>query len=77
MKIERRYGIKNVAEILNISPDATRDLISKRAIAHHRIGGKIMVSESDLEAYLDRQRIAAYGEQVGIKIPARKDVAAK
>lgn len=57
------HGLVKVAEILDRSIDATRDLISNRKIAHYRIGGRIMVSESDLEAYLDRQRVAAYGEK--------------
>jgi excisionase family DNA binding protein len=63
VKIQKFYGLVEVAEILHRSIDATRDLISNRKIAHYRIGGRIMVSKPDLEAYLDRQRVAAYGEK--------------
>ena len=61
MKIEKFYGIRELAEALKISTDAARDLLWRRKIAYRKIGGRLRVSESDLDAFMSRTRVAAHG----------------
>jgi excisionase family DNA binding protein len=69
MKIEKHFDLREVADIVNMSVDAIRTQIHKGKLAFIRIGtprhGRIRISESDLQAFLDRNRIAALGEAVG------------
>jgi excisionase family DNA binding protein len=65
MKIDKFYGIRELAEALNMSQDAARDLLWRRKLAYRKIGGRLRVSESDLEAFLARTRVAAHGEAIG------------
>jgi excisionase family DNA binding protein len=60
----KKFSVKQVAQNLERSQDFIRDEISKRRIAHLRIGGRLYVTESDLHAYIQRCRVAAYGESV-------------
>jgi excisionase family DNA binding protein len=56
--------IKEAAERIGRSTDFVRDEVSKKKIAHHRLGGRYYVSEQDLSEYLSRSRVAAFGETV-------------
>jgi excisionase family DNA binding protein len=56
-------AVNEVAEALGRSQDFIRDEIAKGKLAHHRIGGRIFVTEEDLAEYVTRSRIAAYGER--------------
>jgi len=62
MKIEKMLGIRQLAATLDISSDAARELLLPRRIAYRKIGGRLKVSESDLEAYMNRIRVAARDE---------------
>jgi excisionase family DNA binding protein len=66
MKIQKRLSIREVAELLNMSVDSVRTRLEKRQLAFHRIGGprgRIRIAESDLEAFLERSRVAAHCEK--------------
>jgi excisionase family DNA binding protein len=56
------FSVRETAKELGRSTDFVRDEINRKRLAHHRLGGRIFVSERDLEAYLNRNRIAALGE---------------
>jgi excisionase family DNA binding protein len=56
-------SVKEFAEAIDRSTDFARDEINKRRIAHHRLGGRIFITEADLKDYLQRARVAAYGER--------------
>jgi len=59
----KKFTIKEVARELERSEDFVRDEITKRRIAHLKIGGRLYVTQSDLTDYLERCRVAAYGER--------------
>jgi excisionase family DNA binding protein len=69
MKVEKQYTLREVADLLHMSVDAMRSAVWKRRIGYTRIGsprhGRIRISESDLQAFLERHRVAALGEKVG------------
>ncbi len=54
--------IPETAAALTVSHDFVRDEIRKKRLAHHRLGWRIFVSRADLEEYLKRTRVAAFGE---------------
>ena len=62
MKIEKQYGIRELATALDCSSDAARELLLRRQISYRKIGGRLKVSESDLQAYMSRIRVAARDE---------------
>ena len=62
MKIEKHYGVRELAAALDISSDAARELLLRRQLTYRKIGGRLKVSESDLEAYMNRIRVAARDE---------------
>lgn len=53
--------VKEAAKRLGVSQSKLYQLVSKRKIAHYRVGGKIVFSESDLDDYLMNCRIEAGG----------------
>jgi excisionase family DNA binding protein len=55
--------VKEFAGAIGRSVDFARDEIEKKRIAHLRLGARIFITESDLEAYLARARTAALGER--------------
>jgi excisionase family DNA binding protein len=59
----KRFTIKELAEELERSQDFIRDEISKRRIAFHRLGRRLYVTQSDLDAYLQRSRTPAFAER--------------
>jgi excisionase family DNA binding protein len=69
MKIEKHFDLREVADIVKMSVDAIRTQIREGKLAFIRIGtprhGRIRISESDLQAFLERNRIAALGEKIG------------
>jgi excisionase family DNA binding protein len=64
MKIEKHFSVREVAEILGISTDAVRTHIEKRRVAFNKLGGRIRIAESDLDAFMARTRVAAHGEWI-------------
>lgn len=51
------YPIKQAAKQMGISPSKLYQLVSLRLIAHFRVGGKILISDRDIEAYLAGCRV--------------------
>ena len=68
----KKFTVKEVAQEIRRSDDFVYDEIDARRLAHLRIGGRIFVTQSDLDAYLERCRVAAHGE----RLPKRKEVGA-
>ena len=62
----KTYSVKELAEALEISEETVRDIIRLKRIAYHRVGGqargRIRIAESDLQAFLQRSRVAAVDE---------------
>jgi excisionase family DNA binding protein len=56
-------SVSQTAEELGRSTDFVRDEISRKHLAHHRMGGRIFVSRDDLIDYVKRCRVAAFGER--------------
>jgi excisionase family DNA binding protein len=44
--------VKMVAGRLGISPSKLYQMVARREIPHYRIGGKILLSEEDVQEYL-------------------------
>jgi excisionase family DNA binding protein len=55
--------IKQTAERTERSTDFWRDEITRKRIAYHKIGGRYYIAEEDLNDYMTRARVAAYGER--------------
>jgi len=51
--------IAEAAPRLGISASKLYQLVAARAIAHYRVGGKIVFSQADIDDYLARCRVAA------------------
>jgi excisionase family DNA binding protein len=51
--------ILEAAKKIGVSSSKLYQLVSARAIAHYRIGGKIIFSDQDLDAYLASCRVGA------------------
>ena len=49
--------VKVVAPLLGISRSKLYHMASRREIAHHRIGGKILFSDADIREYLASCRV--------------------
>jgi excisionase family DNA binding protein len=47
------YDVKTLALELLVSPKTVRRLVSEQQIAHHRIRGRIIFSEAQVNEYLD------------------------
>jgi excisionase family DNA binding protein len=72
MKIEKHFSLREVAELLNVSIDCLRTQLEKRRVAFTKVGGRIRIAESDLEAFLARGRVSAYGEAIISSRPSRR-----
>lgn len=57
-----------------MSSDFVRDQMEKKKLAYHKIGGRYFIAEEDLEKYIERSRVAAFGERPPLKL---KEGAAK
>jgi excisionase family DNA binding protein len=62
MKAEKLYTLNELCEILQVSQQAARDLLWSHKIAYRKIGGRLRVSQTDLDDYLRRTRIPAHDE---------------
>jgi excisionase family DNA binding protein len=51
--------VADAAKKIGVSCSKLYQLVSARAIAHYRIGGKIVFFDSDVEAYLASCRVGA------------------
>ena len=60
-KVVRLLTIPEVAEILRISEGGVRRLQQQRCIPFLKVGGSVRFAESDLMAYIEKQRVASIG----------------
>ena len=51
--------VAQAAKRIGISPSKLYQLTAARAIAHYRVGGKILFSDADVDAYLTSCRVGA------------------
>jgi excisionase family DNA binding protein len=72
MKIQKHFSLREVADMLNVSVDCLRTQLEKRRVAFNKVGGRIRIAESDLEAFLARNRIAAHGEAISSSAGSKK-----
>jgi excisionase family DNA binding protein len=60
----QKFTIRQAAEVLEMSADFVRDQMEKKRLAYHKIGGRYYIAEDDLNEYIARSRVAAFGESV-------------
>ncbi|HZL38112.1 MAG TPA: helix-turn-helix domain-containing protein [Tepidisphaeraceae bacterium] len=53
------FSVKAAAQRLGVSVSKLYQLAASRKISHYRIGGKILFSEADVDAYLASCRVGA------------------
>src|SRR6267154_818950 len=53
---------EEIAELLHVDPVTIRRLVTKGELSAYRIGADYRFAPSDLQNYLQRQRIAAYAQ---------------
>jgi excisionase family DNA binding protein len=51
--------VAEAAKKIGVSPGKVYQLAAARAISHHRIGGKIVFSDQDVDAYMASCRVGA------------------
>ena len=51
--------VAQAAEKIGISASKLYELVACRRISHYRIGGKILMSDEDISAYLETCRVGA------------------
>jgi len=51
--------VADAAKKIGVSPSKLYQLASARAVSHYRIGGKIVFSDVDVDAYLASCRVGA------------------
>lgn len=56
--------VAQAAKRIGISASKTYQLIAARAISYYRIGGKIVLSEADIDAFLATCRVGAVTPKV-------------
>jgi excisionase family DNA binding protein len=54
---------EEIAELLHVDPVTIRRLVNKRELSAYRIGADYRFAPSDLQDYLQRQRISAYAQK--------------
>jgi excisionase family DNA binding protein len=52
-------SVTEAAEKIGVSASKVYQLVAARRIAHYRVGGKILFSEADVDAYLASCRVGA------------------
>lgn len=60
--MEHLMTSEEVAEILHVDPVTIRRLVNKGELSAYRIGADYRFSPSDLQGYLQRQRVSAHAE---------------
>ncbi len=53
---------EEIAELLHVDPVTIRRLVNKGELSAYRIGADYRFAPTDLQDYLQRQRISAYAE---------------
>jgi excisionase family DNA binding protein len=59
----KKLTVQKAAERLEMSSDFVRDQMEKKRIAYFKIGGRYFIAEDDLEEFIRRSRVAAFGER--------------
>jgi excisionase family DNA binding protein len=77
MKIEKYFSLREVGELLNVSLDCVRTQLEKRRLKFTKVGGLIRIAESDLDAFLARNSVCAYGESIISSQPLKKPLKAR
>ena len=57
--IPKLLSVDEAAQALNISVSAVRRAVADRRMPHRRSGGRIRFTESDLEEFVELQKVAA------------------
>lgn len=63
--------VNEAAKNIGISPSKLYQLIAARRIAHYRVGGKIIIGEADVAAYLQACRVGVSEVSVSPVPPPR------
>jgi excisionase family DNA binding protein len=77
MKIEKYFSLREVGELLNVSLDCVRTQLEKRRLKFTKVGGLIRIAESDLDAFLARNSVSAYGESISSSQRLKKTLKAQ
>lgn len=67
--MEHLMTSEEVAEILHVDPVTIRRLVNKGELSAYRIGADYRFSPSDLQGYLQRQRVSAHAESGPEAVP--------
>ncbi|HLG62704.1 MAG TPA: Clp protease N-terminal domain-containing protein [Ktedonosporobacter sp.] len=67
--MEHLMTSEEVAEILHVDPVTIRRLVNKGELSAYRIGADYRFSPSDLQSYLQRQRVSAHAESGPEAVP--------
>jgi excisionase family DNA binding protein len=51
--------LRGAARQMGISPHTVRMLVRQKALAHYRVGRRIVIFDSDIAAFMARRRVAA------------------
>ena len=66
----RRYGflsVKEAAAQLNREQDFVYRELARRSLAHHKIGGRLFISQRDLDDYVASRRVRPLNERKNVK----------
>lgn len=58
--VEANYTVKDAAKRLNISERMLRKELWERKLAHVRIGRKVLITESEIQSYLERHTVSRF-----------------
>jgi excisionase family DNA binding protein len=64
--------VAEASKAIGISRSELYKLLSARRIAHYRIGGKIVVSQTDIDAFLGRCRVSDTSLSAVVRRPRLK-----
>jgi excisionase family DNA binding protein len=56
---EQLHDIYDTGERLSVSESTIRRMVAHREIGHVRVGGRLMFSDSDIAAFIERNRTPA------------------
>jgi len=74
MAMEKLLSIEEVAEIFGLEYKTVYKLVKTGELPCARIGRVYRVNRADLEAYLERQKMAVHAEAMGTKLTPRREL---